>query len=39
MGVGHCEVPMFRVFRTFDGPEILMLAGASILIAAITYLL
>jgi hypothetical protein len=38
MGVGHCEVPMFRVFRTFDGPEILMLAAASILIATITYL-
>jgi len=30
---------MFRVFRTFDGPEILMLAAASILIATITYLL
>jgi hypothetical protein len=29
---------MFRVFRSFDGPEILMLAAASILVVTITYL-
>jgi len=29
---------MFRVFRSFDGPEILMLAAASILVVSLAYL-
>jgi hypothetical protein len=30
---------MLRVFRTFDGSEILILAAATILVASITFLL
>ncbi len=36
---GHREVPMLQVFRSFDGPEILIIAAASILVASITFLL
>ena len=30
---------MLRVFRSFDGSEILVIAAASILVASITFLL
>jgi len=30
---------MLQVFRSFDGPEILLIAAASILVASITFLL
>jgi hypothetical protein len=32
------EVPMLRVFGSFDGAEILMLAAASLLVIGITFL-
>jgi len=32
------RVPMLRVFRSFDGSEILIIAAATILVASITFL-
>jgi hypothetical protein len=32
------RVPMLRVFRSFDGSEILVIAAASILVVGITFL-
>jgi len=35
---GTKRVPMLRVFRSFDGSEILIIAAASILVVSITFL-
>ena len=35
---GTVRVPMLRVFRSFDGSEILIIAAATILVASITFL-
>jgi hypothetical protein len=36
---GTVRVPMLKVIRSFDGPEILLIAAASVLVASITFLL
>jgi len=33
----HRDVPMLRIFGSFDGPEILMLAAASLLIVSLAF--
>jgi hypothetical protein len=38
MVVGTMSVPMLRAFGTFDGPEILIIAAASILVVSLTFL-